>query len=693
LNLDKEKLTVNALLVAATLYCAPYTSYKFLPGNPYSVPGKERNFAYNLPAGGSSSREHPFLWVSRAEIVKARNRREPWAVSERKALLKEAEEALRSLDFTSPSESWYEPLRGKPFDSIYPQVYKHTAKEPYRTWQRGLALARAWAVTGKKAYSEAVVRLLRSWSSYPFGVEHYDAGLNYAVWAIMTLECYDLLYGELTKNDHASLAHFFERCLGAIMKNDCFWIENNIGGGLNNHLAWHKYAACAIALFYGKEEILRFVKKGARSITELAERGLRDQGIWIEGSIPYHLTAQYPLVAAAYLLRRSQGELSPFANGYTIRDFSSGIYKLVLPDLTLPPLGDAYGLRRFLPDSAPWEFLPEPQKDSLAGAMLPRRRRSDPWVELLTGLHRKGKDAPPLPPLHSELFSEHGYVVLRWPEGPPDPQNWTILATYDASGVHCHADKLSFMLFARGRLWLEDREAIATSVHAFSSEIQRTLNRHSICHNTLVVDWKNQRHVKRKLQILGFVRSSDHVRTTIADLEGLLYPGVKQLRSLLLTPNFALDILCASSVKPSLFILPLHVAGTPQPQSMKGEAVKLPQGKPWSWLRRARKVAKGRKMSFVFTDREGRSFRIIGYSSVPGEVWLVDFPQDDKGRRYSNVVLQVRRSKRVIFLHLFTFMDPVPSITCRELLTDGLIEVTVKEPGRQPKRYLLPLLR
>jgi len=683
---------MKILLLYAAVLSGDYTSYTFAPGNPYDIPGKEEDFRYSLSVSGALGREHPFLSVTEKELKAARSRTDHQALSARKAVIAAARQALQ-LSFPAPSEAWYEPLRGKRFGLIYSEVYRRTAWEPQRVWKSALALARAWALTRRAEYAEAVVRLLRSWSSYPFGVEHYDMGLNYAVWGLMALECYDLVFDKLGAEDHKKLAGFFSRFLGAVMRNDCFWIENSIGGGLNNHLAWHKYAACATGLFYRRKDIVRFAVQGARSIPELAERGLRDGGIWLEGSIPYHLTAQYPIVSALNLLKRCGVEIRPFANGYTPASFFTGIYELVLPDLTLPPLGDAYGRRPYLPDAAPWHYLRGSRNEALAFAMLARRRKADPWITLFFQQERAGTPPPP-PSLKSKLFPEHGYVVLRSPEGPPNPSGSVLLATYDATGVHSHADKLSFMLYSGGRLWLEDREGLATSVHAFSADIQRTLNRYAVCHNTLIVDWKNQRPLGRKLDMLGFVRAEGHARVTIGDLQGLLYPGVKQLRSFILTRRYAVDVLQVLSDREAEFLLPMHVAGKPvrKPQGLK--PVKLPEGRPWNWLRRAGGVETGSSFDLTFADGQGRRLHVKARSSLPGKLVFADFPADDTRRKWRPVVFELRRGKRVVFIHLFSFEGRPAALKWKEIKGDGLLGVEVRpQGGEAPDRYLLPLLQ
>ena len=677
---------MTTLLVAVAL-AADYTAYEFAAGNPLAFPGKEKGFHYALAHERAAERPHPSLWVSAAELAAARDRSDAPARRARKELERLADEALSTPPGT-PDESWYAPLREKPFTETYPEIYTHTCREPGASWQRARALAHAWAITGKAPYRDAAAAVLGQWGAYGFVAEHYDVGLNYAIWVIAALECYDMLFAELSSEDHAVLTGFFERCLGALMRNDCFWLENDIGGGLNNHLAWHRYAAGAIACFYGEDTIVGFTLTGPRSLTELAERGLRDQGLWLEGSIPYHLTAQYPLIAAYRLYRRNGIAVPPLGSGRSFQDFFTGISRLVFPDLTLPPLGDAYALRRYLPDSAQWDVAHELWEDDLSAYMLSKRKRFDPW-RTLCGTPPTRTGSPPR--LGTELFPEHGYAVLRTPAGPPEAVDAMLITTYDAAGVHSNADELSFMLYARGRLWLEDREGRASSAHAFSADIQRTLNRHTICHNTLLVDWKGQQWNREKLTLVSFRSTPRFSQVTLADRGGRLYPGVRQLRSFILRPEYALSVLTVAADRDVECILPMHVHGTWDGASLAWREAALPGGTPWSWLRRAQRTEAREQVHARFTAG-GASLDILSIASPAGPVWRIDFPLDDRARGFRPLLLRTTKGRRARFIDIFSFdaAGKNATVTWKALEKDSLLTIEVTLGSGRTDRYLLP---
>lgn len=82
----------------------------------------------------------------------------------------------------------------------------------------------------------------------------------------------------------------------AVLKNDSYWIENDIGGGINNHLAWHKMLLGCLGVFYGHNELIEYALHGRRGLLWLLEVGLVDDGLWCESSLNYHFTAIVPFI-------------------------------------------------------------------------------------------------------------------------------------------------------------------------------------------------------------------------------------------------------------------------------------------------------------------------------------------------------------------------------------------------------------
>ena len=147
--------------------------------------------------------------------------------------------------------------------------------------------------------------MLLSLADFTFEFEHYDVGLNYTVWAVEAMEAYELLYDSLTPPERQKLDAFCQRFLAAVQKNDAYWVEHEPGGPLNNHYAWHKLAFVAVGLFTQQPAVVDQALDGPKGILMLMQHGFTDEGLWIEGSIPYQLAATTPLVRAAELLENA----------------------------------------------------------------------------------------------------------------------------------------------------------------------------------------------------------------------------------------------------------------------------------------------------------------------------------------------------------------------------------------------------
>src|SRR5690606_351811 len=82
----------------------------------------------------------------------------------------------------------------------------------------------------------------------------------------------------------------------------------------------------------------------------------------------------------------------------------------------------------------------------------------------------------------------------------------------------------------------------ATVPHAFSSKIQGELNRGALSQNTVMIDGLDQRCSCEMLDLIEYRDLPDEKRVTAADRRGILYPGVRQSRSLTMTPDYILDV-------------------------------------------------------------------------------------------------------------------------------------------------------
>jgi len=158
------------------------------------------------------------------------------------------------------------------------------------------------------------------------------------------------------------------------------------------------------------------------------------------------------------------------------------------------------------------------------------------------------RDAKP-PDITSRLYPEHGFGFLRDRQHKDywGSDGWCAFLTFDKSGVHAHQDKLSLMLFGQGKLLIPDVEARAAAAHAFSSSVQRQLNRSALSHNTVMIDNHDQRPVGERLWLQEYRSLADEKVITAVDLKGLLYEGVRQSRTICVRSEYVLDVFQVAS--------------------------------------------------------------------------------------------------------------------------------------------------
>jgi hypothetical protein len=115
----------------------------------------------------------------------------------------------------------------------------------------------------------------------------------------------------------------------------------------------------------------------------------------------------------------------------------------------------------------------------------------------------------------------------------------------------------------------------------------------------------------------------------MGDLSGQLYPGARQLRTVIVRPDYVLDFfqIKTEGERPLAWIV--HVDGKPQYNS--GGELKLaplPAGRGWSYLRNARSAGWLESYGEIFTHSR-HSFHLSAWCSAPAEMIFCDFPLAD----------------------------------------------------------------
>lgn len=646
---------------------------------------------------------YPRLFFSTQEVEQAKTRVQTEATC-RDVLARLTAEADRALELApaTPDETWWEADKTRPWPDTYPQIHQHTLREPARYANAAGTLATAWILTGEQRYADHAEALLMALAPYRFVAEHYDVGMNYAIWGLQALKAYDALLPEISTAGRERLDGFFSRLGDAVARNDLYWVRHNIGGGLNNHLAWHKMMLGLLGLFYDREDLVDFCMNGPRGMVALLEDGLLDDGLWCESSLVYHFTAIVPMVIFADAQRRAGERPTLFdltlANGRTLKQPFDAMFNVLAPDGTIPPIGDAYGARSRLWDAGIYEYAWTAWADPKYAWLLARARERT----------TQSLFSPPLPPdaptpqVRSALLPEHGYAFLRshhhaayW-----DHEARCAFLTFDRSGVHSNADKLSLMLFGQGRMLLSDVEGRATVPHAFSSRIQRELNRGGLSQNTVMIDGQDQRGTDRLLRLVEFRDLPEEKRVTAADDAGLLYPGVRQMRTVCLTPDYVLDVFQVDAGEQDRQIdwiahaLSERAALPPEVNPLSGafKQHELPQQGAWPWLKDARSAQPTGDIALDFSE-PGARLRLRMINPGAGRVILCGYPAtDEAGSGHIPMVIIRRHGRQACFAALWLIGDKPREAVIRPAPPRGdCLTFEVHADGRL-RRHLVPSL-
>lgn len=266
--------------------------------------------------------------------------------------------------------------------------------------------------------------------------------------------------------------------------------------------------------------------------------------------------------------------------------------------------------------------------------------------------------------------------------------------------MHSNADKLSLMLFGQNRMLLSDVEGKATVPHAFSSKIQRELNRGALSQNTVMIDGQDQRGTARPLRLIEYRDLPEEKRVTAADEEGLLYQGVRQMRTICLTPDYILDVFqvnCGQKDHQIDWIAHIMDDKTVTPEERnpllkKLTPFNLPKTGAWPWLRDAKNCAPDGLITFDWRSEDAR-LRLIMPNPGAERVILCGYPAADQPTSGSIPMLLIRRQgKQALFAALWLIGDQPRQAALTSLPPrSGYLAYGVRADART-RQHLIPLL-
>jgi hypothetical protein len=632
---------------------------------------------------------HPFLFATphMLDVAKQNIARYEWA-NQVYLQLKADADKLAEMELPKFETAWWQEAKKKSWHEIYPEINHHTGFAVRPAIYAAFASALVYRLGGEKLYLEQAKRVLIHYTGYQFIFVHPDVGLNYAGWGIHALWVYDLLYDQFSVEERHRIDDFFDRWLKAIVENDEWWIRDGLGGKFNNHYTWHKLAVAAYGLFYGKFEWVKRAFDSEQGIRQLMEHGWLDDGLWFESALNYHYTALHGLMLLAWMLRNANYQIDlfthQFANGRTLEQGFSAMVQELFPDLTVPQIGDTYGHTIYLPEEQSSDVAWTVYQKPLFGWLVSQRIRPASIYSLFCEAEPKAFEPPSVA---SRNFPEHGHVMLRSIEGKDywNSNSWAAFLTYDLDSVHSHRDKLSLILFGRGKVLAQDVNALASVPHAFSAKVTSELNRSTISHNTLIVDRRDHAPIGEKLSLLEFKNLPEVKTATVADLKGLVYPGVKMQRTVAVAEDYVLDVFQVVSEETHLYGWLLHVTSDGNTASIEGEfkPIELPAQSPWCWLRNPRSFKQDGDWSAEWFLGDVR-FRMTMLGAQGTEIILCDYPRDDQFELPPIPMLMVeRKGKSAIFIAVYqaekNVIPPIKVSASSDAYNTLRIKVSVKE--------------
>jgi hypothetical protein len=431
-------------------------------------------------------------------------------------------------------------------------------------------------------------------------------------------------------------------------------------------------------------------------IRDQMEKAILDHGFWIEHSLRYQTSTIRDFIALAELLRRAGAEVDlysmEFANGASIKSLLDGIISVCWPDLTIPTVGDSYGRRASVLQDSLWK--PAYAAYGKPGyAWLVERCESETMYDLLWGVELGETRRPPV---RSFLTREHSYAFLPNVEGPEywDSDATAVLMTLDPWSTHGHLDSLSLQIFSHGAVIAADAEGRVTK-YGVCAPILREVNFQTVSHNTVMVDGESEPRREEALRFVENRRLGDVQTVVGADIKGLRYEGVREVRSVALTPEYVLDVFELDSQRERRYDWLFH---SDTEASDFGVDLDLQPGELGgipgeSWFSAARSASADERWEAQWQVND--AFARLTVLGEPGtEVLLCDFPGGDKPEFPPRPMLIARRRcKETVYVALYQASHERPGAAKIEVVTEAdWIRVIVEVDGRR-REHLFPRIR
>lgn len=395
----------------------------------------------------------------------------------------------------------------------------------------------AWAVTGEIRYAEYARDMLLAYADryrvFPLhDWERHDAAhLRETAAHIFSSTLEEFMY--LSRHIAPALDLIADSpCVSAAQRAH---IENDLlagivdtlprwRGDISNWQSWHDAGLIAAGVVAGRADwVNRALNEQNAGFFEQMEKSVSAEGVWYENSWAYHWFTIMALVLVAETARRIGIDLWDHP---VFRKMLEAPLVYRMPDGSLPRLGDSTTGFQFGGDMS--ECAYHAWGDPLAAEFLPKDE-SPTWQTVLLGRAERPVVRTVAPP--SRAMPSAGHVILR----SGGAQGLAALMTFSQpGGVHGHFDKLSFILYGRGREIAVDPGKAST----YALPMHQRWARGTIAHNTVVVDGRCAAPAQGSLEL--FADADGWAAASAVCTEA--YAGVQHRRLLVLSPRYLLVV-------------------------------------------------------------------------------------------------------------------------------------------------------
>jgi len=299
--------------------------------------------------------------------------------------------------------------------------------------------------------------------------------------------------------------------------------------GIHNIQCRRNSAIGLVGFLLGDEKLISIaIDDPANGFRKQLEKGVLDDGMWLEGASGYHFFT----IAGLWSLAEAARNCGINLYAPKFQAMFDGPLALAMPNFVLPNFNDS-GMVPLQNQSDLYELAyARFHQPAYAGLLAESDRRGQ--LALLYGETAPLSKAASTSALKSASHNSpaSGYAILQRGEGKDG--TWLCVKYGPHGGGHGHPDKNTFVLYARG-------EVVATDAgtHAYGSPLHRDWDKTTLAHNTVVVDETSQEPATGKCLAFGTERNVDYCITD----GGAIYKGVRFIRTAaMLTTNLILFI-------------------------------------------------------------------------------------------------------------------------------------------------------